>query len=159
MKKSSNIMTFKKFISYFNLNESLKEIRLNKILDKLSKKQKLSDNEKDFLDNYDRISDEDIMDFKMLSKETTFDKISTLLDENKKVICNLHDRDGKIGLQIISIYNDFGSEESILTLKNNQKVKLKDNLLYNILYNSDKNEWLLEMEDEFYEKIPIKDEN
>jgi len=159
MKKSSNIMTFKKFISYFNLNESLKEIRLNKILDKLSKKQKLSDNEKDFLDNYDRISDEDIMDFKMLSKETTFDKISRLLDENKKVICNLHDRDGKIGLQIISIYNDFGSEESILTLKNSQKVKLKDNLLYNILYNSNRNEWSLEMEDEFYEKIPIKDEN
>lgn len=152
-------MTFKKFLSYFKLDESLKEIRLNQILDKISKKIKLSKSEQDFLDHYDETSDEDIMDFKMLSKESTFSKIVELLESNKKVICNLIDRDGKIGIQIVQIYNRYDDETSIMTLKNGEKIKLKDNILYNIIYNTDKDEYSLEMEDEFFEKLPVKDEN
>lgn len=159
MKNLNNIMTFKKFISYFKIDESLKEIRLNQILDKISNRIKLTTSEQDFLDNYEATSEEDMMDFKMLSKETTFEKISKLLEDNKKVICNLVDRDGKIGIQIVEIYNDFQSETCFLTLKNGEKVKLKDNILYNILFNIEKDEYSLEMEDEFYEKIPVKDEN
>jgi hypothetical protein len=159
MTKRNNIMTFKKFMSYFRINESLKELRLNQILDKISKKIKLSKQEQDFLDTYSEIEEEDIMDYKMLSKESTFNKLTQLLEDNKKVICNLVDRDGKIGIQIISIYNDFQSEICTLNLKNGEKVKLQDNILYNILYNSNKDEWSLEMEDEFFEKLPVKDEN
>ncbi len=152
-------MTFKKFLSYFKLDESLKEIRLNQILDKISKKIKLSKSEQDFLDHYDETTDDDIMDFKMLSKESTFSKIVELLESNKKVICNLIDRDGKIGIQIVQIYNRYDDETSIMTLKNGEKIKLKDNILYNIIYNTDKDEYSLEMEDEFFEKLPVKDEN
>jgi len=159
MTKRNNIMTFKKFISYFKINESLKELRLNQILDKIGKKIKLSKQEQDFLDTYSEIEEEDLMDYKMLSKESTFTKLSKLLDDNKKVICNLVDRDGKIGIQILSIYNDFQSEECTLNLKNGEKIKLKDNILYNIIYDSNKDEWSLEMEDEFFEKLPVKDEN
>ena len=43
------IMNFKKFLSYFNIRESFKEVELNKILDKISKKVKLSKREEDFL--------------------------------------------------------------------------------------------------------------
>lgn len=152
-------MTFKKFISYFKMNESLKELRLNQILDKIGKKIELSKQEQDFLDTYSEIEEEDIMDYKMLSKESTFTKLSKLLDDNKKVICNLFDRDGKIGIQILSIYNDFQSEVCTLNLKNGERIKLKDNILYNIIYDSNKDEWSLEMEDEFFEKLPVKDEN
>jgi len=151
-------MTFKKFISYFKLNESLKEVRLNQILDKISNKIKLSKSEQEFLDHYDQTSDEDLMDYRLLSKETTFTKISNLLDEGKKVICNLFDRDGKIGIQIAQIYNNYEDEISIMTLKNGEKVKLKDNILYNIIYNTNKDEFSLEMEDEFFEKLPIKND-
>ena len=152
-------MTFKKFLSYFKLDESLKEIRLNQILDKISKKIKLTKSEQEFLDHYDETSDEDIMDFKMLSKELTFSKIVELLESNKKIICNLVDKDGKIGIQIVQIFNRYEDETSIMTLKNREKIRLKDNMLYNILFNSDKDEYSLEMEDEFFEKLPVKDEN
>lgn len=157
--KRNNIMKFKKFISYFKFNESFKETRLNQILDKLSNRTKLTKQEQDFLDNYSQINDEDLMDYKMLSKESTYERINSLLMNDKKVICNLHDRDGRIGLEIKSIQNDFQTETSILTLKNGEKIELKDNILYNILHNQQKNEWSLEMEDEFFEKIPIDNEN
>ena len=123
MKNRNNIMTFKKFISYFKLTESLKEARLNQILDKISKKVTLSKTEQDFLDNYDQTSEDDMMDYRMLSKESTFTKISNLLEDGKKVICNLVDRDGKIGIQIVKIYNRFDDETCIMTLKNGEKVK------------------------------------
>ena len=157
--KRNNIMTFKKFISYFRVDESLKELRLNKILDKISNNIKITKIEQDFLDNYGETNEEDIMDYKLLSKETTFDRLNQLIDSNKKVICNLFDRDGKIGIEIASIFNNFESETCTMTLKNGDKIKLKDNILYNIMYNNDKDEWSLEMEDEFFEKLPIKDEN
>ena len=150
-------MTFKKFLSYFKLNESLKEVRLNKILDKLSSGGTLSDSDKDFLDNYDKKKDSDIMDYKMLSRETTFEKIRSLLDQDKRVICNLHYIESNEN-QISEIFNNFEQESSIITLKNNEKFKLKDNFLYNIIYNVDKDEYSLEIESEFYEKIPVKDE-
>lgn len=158
MKKGNNIMTFKKFISYFRLNESLKEVRLNQILDKISKKIKLSKTEQEFLDHYDETSEEDMMDYKMLSKESTFTKISKLLEERKRVICNLIDRDGTIGIQIVQIYNRYDDETCTMTLKNGEKVKLQDNILYNIIYNTNKDEWSLEMEDEFFEKLPVKND-
>jgi len=159
MENRNNIMTFKKFISYFKLNESNKEIRLNQILDKISNKLKVSKSEQDFLDHYDETSEEDIMDLRMLSKESTFTKISQLLEGGKKVICNLFDKDGKIGIQILEIYNRYDDETSTMTLKNGEKIKLMDNILYNIIYDSNKDEWSLEMEDEFFEKLPIKNEN
>jgi seryl-tRNA(Sec) selenium transferase len=158
MKNRNNVMTFNKFISYFKLDESLKEIRLNQILDKISNKTKLSKSEQDFLDHYDETSEEDMMDLRMLSKESTFTKISQLLERGKKVICNLVDKDGKIGIQILQIYNKFDDETSIMTLKNGEKIKLMDNILYNIIYNTNKDEFSLEMEDEFFEKLPIKND-
>jgi hypothetical protein len=45
-----------------------------------------------------------------------------------------------------------------MTLKNGEKVKLQDNILYNIIYNTNKDEWSLEMEDEFFEKLPVKND-
>lgn len=148
------IMTFKKFISFFNIRESLKETQLDNILDKISSNIKLSQVEQDFLDNYSKTDDDDLMDYKMLSKESTFTKIESLLKDNKKVICNLFDKSGKIGIQIVSIYSEFDSEECTMTLKNREKVNLKDSFLYNIVYNNRKDEYSLEAEDEFYEKIP-----
>jgi hypothetical protein len=151
------IMNFNNFISKFN--ESIKQNRLDDILDKISKKIKLSKVENEFLSKYNDIKDEDIMDYKMLSKEMTFEKISTILERNVKIICNLTDRWGKIGEEIISIYNNFEDDKSIVGLKGGANVELKDNFLYNITYSHKKDEYSLESHDEYYEKIPVKDEN
>lgn len=152
------IMNFKKFLSYLNIRESIKEVELDNILDKISKKIKISNKEKNFLDNYDSIKDSDIKDQTYLSRQTTFDRIFDLLEKGKKIICNLHDRDGLIGLEITEIINDFENDISILTLKNGEKFKLKDNYLYNIIYNLKKDIYSLEKEDEYFEKIPVKND-
>ncbi len=152
-------MDFKKFISYLNLSESLKEIELNKILDKISKSINLSSKEKEFLGKYDNISDDDLKDFRMLSLQSTFERIQELIDRNKKVICNLIDRDGKINTEIISLYSDYENEKYILKLKNKEEITLKDNYLYNIIYNLQKDNYSLEAGEEFFEKIPVKNED
>jgi hypothetical protein len=153
------VMNFRKFISYLNLSESLKEVELNKILDKISKSINLSSKEKEFLGKYDNIKDDDLKDFKMLSLQSTFEKLQGLIDNNKKVICNLTDRNGKIGIQIVSIYSDYENEVYILNLKNSEKIELKDNYLYNIIYNLQKDIYSLETEEEFFEKLPVRNEN
>jgi hypothetical protein len=161
MKTSKNdmrIMNFKKFLSYLNIRESLKEVELNKILDKISKKVKLSKREEDFLGKYNDIEDEELKDYTHLSRQNAFERIEKLLNNGKKIICNLYDRDGLIGLEIIKIYNDFENEVCILTFKNGENFKLKDNYLYNIIYNIKKDLYSLEKEDEYFEKIPVKND-
>jgi len=158
-KNTMKIMKFKKFISYFNLRESLKEVELNQILDKISKKMKLTYGEESFLNKFGKVKDDDLKDYKMLSMQSTFEKISDLINNNKKVICDLYDKYGKIGIQIISIYNDYENEICILELKNGEKIDLKDNYLYNIIYNIQKDSYSLQAEDEFFEKIPVKNED
>jgi len=152
------IMYFKNFLN-FKLTESLKEIELNKILDKISKNLKISSKEEEFLGKYNSIEDKDVQDYKMLTLYSTFDILDGLINNNKKVICNIEDRNGKIGIQIISIYNDYENEICILKLKNGEKIDLKDNYLYNIIYNFKNDIYSLESEDEFFEKIPVKNDN
>ena len=152
-------MRFKKFISYLNLSESLKEIELNKILDKISKRIKLSSKEEEFLGKYDNISDDDLKDFRMLSIQSTFEKIKDLIDKNKKVICNLIDRDGRINTEIKSVYSDYENEKYTLILKHDERIELQDNYLYNIIYNIQKDNYSLESGEEFFEKIPVKNED
>lgn len=155
MKKRYNLMSFKKFIKS-KIDESLKETFLDSILDKISNGLKLSKSEQDFLDNYTEKTDEDIMDFKMLSKESTFKKISDLLNLNKKIICNLYDKNGKIGLEILSIENDYQKEVTILHLEKSEDIILKDNHLYNITYQLKNDEYSLETDGEFHEPLLIK---
>jgi len=152
-------MDLKKFISYLNIKESLKEIELNNILDKISKKVKINGKEKDFLVKYDKISDLDIKDYRMLSRQSTFEKIKELIERNKKVICNLIDRDGKINIQIKSLYSDYENEKYILILKHDEKIELKDSYLYNIIYNLQKDNYSLEAGEEFFEKLTVKNED
>lgn len=150
------IMNFKKWINY--VKESVKEDVLDNILDKIHNKQKLSDAEKKFLDKYNETSDEEYQDYKFLTKNDASSKIKEIIDSGRKVICDLYDRNGKIGIEIIEIKNDFEHEVSRIHLKNGESVELKDNYLYNIIYNSLKDEYYLESQDEFYEKIPVHDE-
>lgn len=143
-------MGFKSFVR--GLNESVKEITLNKILDKISRRGGISDSEKRFLDNYD---DFEGRDWKMLSKENLVKILNSLISSGKKIICNLHDRNGKLGLPIIGVESDFGDEEFYIIMKR-EKMKLSDRFLYNLIWNFDGDYYSLEEDSEYFEKIPVK---
>lgn len=151
-------MKFKQWLRLFDLRESLKDSELNRILDKISDGLKLTNSEQTFLNKYDSIKDDDLKDFTHLSRETTYQKIRELLDLNKKVVCDLYDRNGKIGLYITSIINNYNEGTCTLNLKGGETTKMTDNYLYNLIYNIQKDEYSLEVQDEYFEKIPVKDE-
>ena len=112
-------MKIKKIIKYYLLGESLREIELNRILDKIGKKKKLSKRESDFLDLYQATREDEMKDFMLLSKNATFAKIKDILENDKKIICNLEDNNGKFGLLITNIENDFEEDNCIISMRGN----------------------------------------
>lgn len=151
-------MNFKEWLKLFDLRESLKDSELNRILDKISDGLKLTGAEKNFLDRYDSVKEEDLKDYTHLSKDLTYQKIRELLDQNKKVICDLYDKNGKIGLYIISIENNYDEGTCTMNLKGGESSNLTDNFLYNLIYKSNKDEYSLQTQDEYFEKIPISND-
>lgn len=150
------VKNLKRILSSFKLPENLKEIELNSILEKISKRKSINSNEKNFLEKFESIQDDDLKSFSLLSRQTATERINDIINNNKTIICDLEDRDGKIGQAIIDTSNDYENELTILKFKNQQVFKMKDNFLYNINYNLKKNIYTLEKSDEFYEKISSK---
>jgi hypothetical protein len=152
-------MKIKRIIKYYLFNESVKEMELNKILDKVSNRKSLTVRERNFLELYKTTREEDMKDFLYISKNSAFKKISELLEIGKKVICDLHDRNGKIGLEITGIENNFEEDTCIITMKGEEKHQLHDKFLYNLIYSIKKDQYSLQEQDEYFEKIESKDED
>lgn len=152
-------MKIKRIIKYYLFNESVKEMELNKILDKVSNRKSLTARERNFLELYKTTREEDMKDFLYISKNSAFKKISELLEIGKKVICDLHDRNGKIGLNITGIENNFEEDTCIITMKGDEKHQLHDKFLYNLIYSIKKDEYSLQEQDEYFEKIESKNED
>jgi len=152
------VMKFNKFIKYYLLGESVKEMELNRILDKVNKKSNLTDREKSFLNLYQDTTDDDMKDLMYLSKNAVCKSIKTLLEKGKKIVCDLHDRNGKIGLVITDIDNNFEDDICLIKMKS-ETHKLEDRFLYNIIYNSSKDSYSLVEQDEYFEKIPVNNED
>jgi len=150
-------MSFKKWVRHILLNESIKEIELNRILDKISNNKKLDSKEQSFLDLYNSLKDRDMQDYVLLSKQSTFERIKDLIDSGATVICNLSDREGPIGLKIIDMFYNWDAEKVILNLDKGAKFTLDDRFLYNIISKGN-NKWSLEAHDEYFEKLPINKE-
>jgi hypothetical protein len=146
-------MKIKKIIKYYLLGESLRDIELDRILEKIGKKKKLSERERNFIELYEATKSDILNDFMLLSKNSTSSKIKELLEENIKIICNLEDKDGPFRLEILDIKNDFESDNSIIYMKGNEKHILEDKYLYNLIYNINKKSYSLETQDEYFEKI------
>lgn len=159
MIENNSDMKIKKLIKYYLLGESIKEIELNRILDKINSSKKLSDKEINFLNLYQHTRDEHMKDFMYLSKNSTYARIDDLLKEKKVVICNLHDKYGKFGLQIKDIENIFEEDVCTITMKGGEKHTLDDRFLYNIIYNIKKDEYSLQEQDEYFEKIEASEGN
>ena len=147
-----------RMIKYYLFKESVKDMELNKIKDKINKRKSLTKREIDFLELYQSTIKVELKDFLYLSKNTTFSKILELLENGIKVICNLHDKNGKFGLEIIKIENNFEEETCLITMKHEESHKLHDKFLYNLIYSTKKNEYSLEEQDEYFEKIEAKND-
>lgn len=146
-------MKLKRIFKYYILRESVKEMELNNILDKISRKKSLTEREVKFLNLYQETREEDMKDYLYMSKNSTFQKIVDFLDRGLKVVCDLNDRDGKIGLDIVSAENVFEENICKLTLKGGLNHKLQDKFLYNLIYNKKKELYSLQEQDEYFEKI------
>lgn len=143
-----------RIINYYLLKKSVKDMEVSKIKTKISKNKPLTKRERDFLDLYQStVKGDDMKDFLYLSKNSTFSKIIELLESNIKIICNLHDKNGKFGMEIIKIKNNFEEETCLITMKHEETHKLHDKFLYNLIYNIKKEEYSLEEQDEYFEKI------
>ena len=127
----------------------IKNRELNRILDKISSKTILSNNEKEFIQNFSVLNEIDIQDYSHLSSNDIKNKIISLLENKNIVICNIHDRDGLIGERIISI-------NGYLVKTKNYQIDLKDNVLYNLIYKIDSNSYSIEIQDEYYEKLYVE---
>ena len=147
-----------RMIKYYLFKESVKDMELNKIKDKINKRKSLTKREINFLELYQSTTKVELKDCLYLSKNTTFSKILELLESNIKVICNLHDRNGKFGMEIVKIENNFEEETCIITMVHDEHHKLHDKFLYNLIYNTKKNEYSLEEQDEYFEKIESKND-
>ena len=95
-------------------------------------------------------------DYMYLSKNVVVVKIKELISLKKKVICDLHDRDGRIGLYILEVLDDHQEETSTILMRGDEKHELHDKFLYNLIYNISKDEYSLQEQDEYFEKIEAK---
>lgn len=152
-------MTFTNWSKYLNLRESVKDDTLNSILDKISKQQTLTKREEEFLSKFDQILEKDLMSFSHLTKNDVCSKIKELKSSGKKVICELYDSFGKIDDEIIEVESDFENDISILKLKHGEFAKIYDRFLYNLTYDFKHDCYSLTSQEEYFEKIPIKDED
>lgn len=150
-------MGLEKVIKYYLLGKSLKEIEANRILDKISKRKIITERETRFLELYHQTTEED-KDHMYLSKNSTYDRIKVLLGNKRSIICDLCDRDGRIGLKILSIENNFNSENCVIFMSHNTTHALEDKFLYNIIYNFKKDRYSLQVQDEYFEKINAKND-
>ena len=152
-------MKIKRLIEHYLFNKSVKEMELNKILDKVLKKKTLTEREKGFIELYNSTQEVNMKDYLYLSKNSAFKKITEILEIGKKIICDLHDKNGKIGLEIVGILNNFEQETCTLTLKGDEKHNLHDKFLYNLIYNIKKDQYSIEEQDEYFEKIATENED
>ena len=129
---------------------------MNRILDKIYRKVNLTEREKGFLELYNStVNKSEDKDWMMLSKSATSTKVKELIELDRKVICDLHDRNGKIGLQILNIVDDIESDFSIIIMKGEERHKLQDKFLYNLIYSVKKNQYSLQEHDEYFEKLTV----
>lgn len=138
------------------IRDSIQDKKVNSILDKVLLGLKLDKEETKFLDKFEEIINLELKDYSHLSKNMLVEVLKSLLNKKIKVICDLTDRDGKIGEEILSIDNTFSENNCKLLLKNKSEIELSDRFLYNLFYKLNKHEYSLTIQDEYFEKIFIE---
>lgn len=138
----------------FTSKENSKIFELNQILDKISLHDDLTQREKDFLEDFGDINDDEIKDYNYLS---LLDLFYTMSKINKSIICDIKDNQGRINDLIISM--DYNHDECLLKLGlKHGSVDLKDNCLYKLIYQFKHDNYSMDIESEYYEKITLNND-
>jgi hypothetical protein len=136
----------------FHSKDNTKTSELNQILDKISINKELSDREKDFLEKYDSINDDELKDYNYL---TLLDLFYLIIKLDKTIICDIKDKDGRINQEILSI--DYDNDDCAMTLGLKHGIyKMTDNYLYKMIYVFKHDNYSLDIESEYHEKINLE---
>jgi hypothetical protein len=135
----------------FKSKDNPKINELNQILDKISMRNNLSDREIEFLDKFNSIDDKDLKDYNYLSLLDLFYLVTQI---DKIIYCDIKDKNGKINDQIVSIEYNHDDCKIELGLKHGNLV-LTDNYLYKLIYEFKHDNYSLDIESEYYEKITL----
>ena len=152
-----------KYILKFNrfkmksVNENIKNTYLDHLLDKLSGGEKLNKSQMYFLKNIDNIKDTHIKDHKYKTNYDTYLMIMDILENNIKIKYGIKDDISSFGQYILKVYRN-NDDKIVIKLENNKEKEIKDNFLYNMIFNIDKFEYELIEQDEYFEKIPLKND-
>lgn len=140
-----------------SVNENIKNTYLNHLLDKLSDGTKLSRSQMYFLKNIDNIKDTCVKDHKYKTNYDTYLMIMDILENNINIKYGIKDDIDSFGQKITKVYRN-NDDQIIIKLENNKEKEIKDNFLYNMIFNIDKFEYELVEQDEYFEKIPLKND-
>lgn len=139
----------------FTSKSNIKLNELNQILDKISINQGLSEREMSFLQDYEEIDESELKDYNFLSLMDLFYIICKI---KKEIICDIKDKFGKINQQIKSVEYLHDEYKIILGLKHGT-FSLTDNFLYKLTYEFKHDNYSLDIENEYYEKIKLDNGN
>lgn len=143
----------KKMNIIFTSKDNPKISELNIILDKIFTKNDLSEREINFLDNFDKIQTVEFKDYNFLTLSDLFYLINKI---DKIIILDIKDREGRINQQILELEYDFDDCKIYLKLKHGNYT-LTDNFLYRLVYEFKHDNYSLDVESEYYEKIIINE--
>ena len=140
-----------------SVNENIKNTYLNHLLDKLSDGKSLNKPQLYFLNNIDDIKDIHIKDHKYKTNYDTYLMMMDILSNNITIKYSIKDDIDSFGQNILEIFRN-NDDKIIIKLENNKEKEIKDNFLYNIIFNIDKFEYELVEQDEYFEKIPLRND-
>lgn len=139
----------------FQGREDTKVSELNQILDKIFINQDLSERELEFLNKFEGINDDELKDYSFLSLLDLFYLMSKI---KKPIICDIKDREGKLNQQILTV--DYDHEECELTLGLKHGIyTLTDNKFYRLTYQFKHDNYSLDIEGEYKEKIELRNDD
>lgn len=150
------ILKFNKFNMKL-VNENIKNTYLNHLLDKLSDGKRLNTSQLYFLNNIDKIKDSYIKDHKYKTNYDTYLLMMDILNNKIDIKYGIKDDIDSFGEKITKVYRN-NDDQIIIELENNKEKEIKDNYLYNMIFNIDKFEYELVEQDEYFEKIPLKND-
>lgn len=139
------------------VNENIKNTYLNHLLDKLSDGKRLNTSQLYFLNNIDKVKDSYIKDHKYKTNYDIYLVMMDILDNNINIKYGIKDDIDSFGQKITKVYRN-NDDQIIIKLENNKEKEIKDNFLYNMIFNIDKFEYELVEQDEYFEKIPLKND-
>lgn len=132
----------------------LAERAVNHVLDKVSSGRRLTPRERAFMEIVKSHPHLDMVDHMLVSNTQAARKVTQMLDLGIGVVCNLRDRDGKMGAPVLSAEVD--GEHARIAIEGHLILDLKPSMLYDLTFSTSDFRYSLESDHEYYELAPLR---